>query len=192
RFASFGPVRKGGATAMTATSETKEPHHTTTGKLSMAEILELFAATGRHPLKFTAYDGSTAGDGDAVLGLDLRTPRGATYLATAPGELGLARAYVSGDLQAYGVHPGDPYELLKTLADKMDFKRPPARVLANIVRSIGFEHLMPIAPPPQEVLPRWRRIAEGLRHSKTRDAEAISHHYDVSNTFYEWGLGPPI
>ena len=60
------------------------------------------------------------------------------------------------------MHPGDPYELLKALADKMDFKRPPARVLANIVRSIGFEHLKPIAPPPQEALPRWRRIAEGL------------------------------
>ena len=74
----------------------------------------------------------------------------------------------------------------------MDFKRPPARVLANIVRSIGIEHLKPIAPPPQEALPRWRRIAEGLRHSKTRDAEAIHHHYDVSNTFYEWVLGPSM
>ena len=126
------------------------------------------------------------------LGLDLLTPRGTTYLATAPGDLGLARAYVSGDLEPHGVHPGDPYELLKALADKMDFKRPPARVLANIVRSIGIEHLMPIAPPPQEALPRWRRIAEGLRHSKTRDAEAIHHHYDVSNTFYEWVLGPSM
>ena len=58
------------------------------------------------------------------------------------------------------MHPGDPYELLKALAEKLDFKRPPARVLANIVRSIGFEHLKPIAPPPQEALPRWRRIAE--------------------------------
>ena len=124
--------------------------------------------------------------------MDLLTPRGTTYLATAPGELGLARAYVSGDVEPLGVHPGDPYELLKALADKMDFKRPPARVLANIVRSIGFEHLKPIAPPPQEALPRWRRIAEGLRHSKTRDAEAIHHHYDVSNTFYEWVLGPSM
>lgn len=71
---------------------TKQPHRSRTGKLSMAEILEVFAATGRHPLKFTAYDGSTAGSEDAELGLDLRSPRGATYLATAPGELGLARA----------------------------------------------------------------------------------------------------
>ena len=132
------------------------------------------------------------GPEDATLGLDLKTPRGTTYLATAPGDLGFARAYVSGDLEPHGVHPGDPYELLKALAEKMDFKRPPARVLANIVRSIGIEHLKPIAPPPQEALPRWRRIAEGLRHSKTRDAEAIHHHYDVSNTFYEWVLGPSM
>jgi hypothetical protein len=63
-------------------------------------------------------------------------------------------------------------------------------VLANVVRSIGFDKLVPVAPPAQETLPRWRRIAEGLRHSKTREAEAIHHHYDVSNTFYEWVLGP--
>jgi cyclopropane fatty-acyl-phospholipid synthase-like methyltransferase len=164
----------------------------TTGKLSLAEILEIFAATGRHPLKFTAYDGSTAGNKDAVLGLDLRTSRGATYLATAPGELGLARAYVSGDLETYGVHPGDPYQLLKTLTDRVQFKRPSPLVLANVVRSLGVEHLLPVAPPPEETPPRWRRIAAGVMHSKTRDAEAIHHHYDVSNTFYEWVLGPSM
>lgn len=169
--------------------------HTTSpvlGRLSLAQILEIFAAGGDLPLKFTAYDGSSAGPDDAALGLDLLTPRGTTYLATAPGDLGMARAYVSGDLELHGVHPGDPYELLRALSDKLDTKRPPARVLANIIRSIGFEHLVPIAPPPQEALPRWRRIAEGLRHSKTRDAEAIHHHYDVSNAFYEWVLGPSM
>ncbi|HKI41916.1 MAG: class I SAM-dependent methyltransferase [Mycobacterium sp.] len=162
------------------------------GKLSMAEVLEIFAATGRDPLKFTAYDGSTAGSEEADLGLDLRSPRGATYLATSPGELGLARAYVSGDLGTYGVHPGDPYRLLKTLTDRVEFKRPPARVLANVVRSIGLERLVPVPPPPQEAPPRWRRVADGLVHSKTRDAEAIHHHYDVSNSFYERVLGPSM
>ncbi|CAA0133697.1 putative fatty acid methyltransferase [Mycolicibacterium vanbaalenii] len=161
------------------------------GRLTLAEILEIFAA-GRLPLKFTAYDGSSAGPEDAVLGLDLRTPRGTTYLATAPGDLGLARAYVSGDLEPHGVHPGDPYDLLSALAEKLQFKRPSARVLANVIRSIGIEHLRPIAPPPQEALPRWRRFAEGLRHSKTRDADAIHHHYDVSNKFYELVLGPSM
>jgi cyclopropane-fatty-acyl-phospholipid synthase len=161
------------------------------GKLSLAEVLEVFTS-GRLPLKFTAYDGSTSGPQDAAVGLALTSPRGTTYLATAPGELGLARAYVSGDIEPLGVHPGDPYDLLRALADKMAIKRPPARVLANVIGSIGLEHLVPIAPPPQEALPRWRRIAEGLRHSKSRDAEAIHHHYDVSNAFYERVLGPSM
>jgi len=161
------------------------------GRLSLAEVLAIFAAA-KLPLKFTAYDGSESGAEEATLGLDLRTPRGTTYLATAPGDLGLVRAYVSGDIELRGVHPGDPYDLLRALADKMDFRRPRARVLANIIRSVGFGHLKPIAPPPQEALPRWRRVAEGLRHSRTRDAEAIHHHYDVSNTFYERVLGPSM
>jgi cyclopropane-fatty-acyl-phospholipid synthase len=174
---------------------TKEPRDTTRpfgGKLSMAEVLAIFTATGRQPLKFTAYDGSTAGSEDATLGLDLRTPRGATYLATAPGELGIARAYISGDLQACGVHPGDPYELLKSLTDRVQFRRPSAREMASVVRAIGVEHLVPIAPPPLESPPRWRRMTDGLLHSKARDAEAIHHHYDVSNAFYEWVLGPSM
>jgi cyclopropane-fatty-acyl-phospholipid synthase len=171
---------------------TKEQERATKGKLSLAEILAIFAGGGQQPLRFTAYDGSTAGPEDAVLGVDLLTPRGTTYLVTAPGELGMARAYVSGDLELRGVPGGDPYALLKLLADKLDFKRPSPLVLANIVRSIGLERLLPAAPPPQETLPRWRRIVEGLRHSKIRDAEAIHHHYDVSNTFYEWVLGPSM
>lgn len=170
---------------------TDDPARDPDRKLTLAEVLEIFAP-GRMPLKFTAYDGSSAGPDDAHLGIDLRTPRGTTYLATAPGDLGLARAYVSGDLELLGVHPGDPYELLSGLVEKLDFKRPSARTLAQVIRSIGIEHLRPIAPPPQEALPRWRRMVEGLRHSKSRDADAIHHHYDVSNTFYEWVLGPSM
>jgi cyclopropane-fatty-acyl-phospholipid synthase len=177
---------------MTTLREPDKNTATTATKLSLAEILAIFTNSSGQPLRFTAYDGSTAGPVDAELGLDLLTSRGTRYLATAPGELGLARAYVSGDLEARGVHPGDPYDLLTLLADKLDFDRPPPRLLANIIRSIGIEHLLPAAPPPQEMLPRWRRIAEGLRHSKTRDAGAIQHHYDVSNAFYEWVLGPSM
>ena len=33
---------------------------------------------------------------------------------------------------------------------------------------------------------------EGVRHSMGRDAEVISHHYDVSNRFYELVLGPSM
>ena len=70
-------------------------------------------------------------------------------------------------------------------------KPPPAEALA-IVRSLGISHLKPPPPPPQEHLPRWRRTVEGVRHSLQRDAEVIHHHYDVSNTFYEYVLGPSM
>ncbi|MGV0624918.1 class I SAM-dependent methyltransferase [Mycolicibacter minnesotensis] len=163
-----------------------------TGRLSLAQVLETLSADGALPLRFTAYDGSSTGPDDAPLGLELLTPRGTTYLATAPGDLGMARAYIAGDLDVHGVHPGDPYPLLKALADDLHLHWPSPRALAGIVRAIGIGHLVPISPPPQEARPRWRRMAEGLRHSRSRDASAIHHHYDVSNDFYAWVLGPSM
>ena len=160
-------------------------------KLSLAEVVEAFAG-GDLNVRVTAYDGSSAGPEDAEYGVELVTPRGTTYLATAPGDLGLARAYIAGDLKLHGAHGGDPYDALRALAEDIHFERPSARTMAQITRSIGLEHFKLIAPPPQEQLPRWRRIAEGLRHSRTRDAEAIHYHYDVSNAFYELVLGPSM
>jgi cyclopropane-fatty-acyl-phospholipid synthase len=59
----------------------------------------------------------------------------------------------------------------------------------QIVRSLGFGNLKPPPPPAEEHLPKWRRALEGMRHNKKRDADAIQHHYDVSNRFYELVLG---
>ncbi|MGK8554764.1 class I SAM-dependent methyltransferase [Nocardia gipuzkoensis] len=160
-------------------------------KLSIAEIFETLVE-GDVPIRLTAYDGSAAGPENSQFALDIKTPRGINYLATAPGDLGMARAYIAGDMTASGVHPGDPYEILLAM-DGLKFRRPSALALVTIARSLGWERLKPVAPPPQETLPRWRRIAfEGLLHSKARDAEAIHHHYDVSNAFYEYVLGPSM
>ena len=52
-----------------------------------------------------------------MLGLDLLPPAGLTCLASAPGELGLARACISGDLEPRRVHLGDPYNALKSVPD---------------------------------------------------------------------------
>ncbi|HXO10733.1 MAG TPA: SAM-dependent methyltransferase, partial [Mycobacterium sp.] len=64
---------------------TKEPASTATGKLSLADVLAVCTRGATESLRFTAYDGSSAGPEDAALGMDLLTPRGTTYLATAPG-----------------------------------------------------------------------------------------------------------
>ena len=160
-------------------------------QLRLAEILEVLTDQPL-PVRFTAYDGSATGPEDAEISLHLRTPRGATYLATAPGSLGMARAYVMGDLEASGAHPGDPYRLLTEVLGAVSWRRPDAATLARIARSLGVARLLPPPPPPQEAVPDWRRTLEGLRHSRRRDAEAIHHHYDVSNRFYELVLGPSM
>jgi cyclopropane-fatty-acyl-phospholipid synthase len=159
-----------------------------TGPLRLAEILDLLT-TRPIGFRFSAYDGSSTGPAEAPIGIHLRSPRGAAYLATAPGSLGMARAYVAGDLDVTGVHPGDPYQLLTTLADQLSWRRPEPRVVAQVARSLGLARLIPPSPPAQEALPDWRRVLEGIRHSRRRDAEAIHHHYDVSNRFYELLLG---
>ncbi len=158
--------------------------------MRLADVLE--QVTDR-PLsfRFSAYDGSHTGPEDAPFGLHVRSPRGVAYLATAPGSLGMARAYVAGDLEVVGVHPGDPYLLLRELSSLI-WRRPDAVTAARVARALGFTRLLPPTPPPQEALPDWRRTLEGLRHSRKRDAEAIHHHYDVSNRFYEMLLGPSM
>ncbi len=157
-------------------------------KLNIAQALERLMKDGM-PFRFEAFDGSSAGPEDASLTLRLKNERGLAYLMTAPGDLGFARAYVSGDLDVEGIHPGDPYDAMVLIMSQLRFKVPSAAEMLQIVRSLGFGNLKPPAPPAEEHLPRWRRAFEGMRHNKRRDAEAIQHHYDVSNRFYELVLG---
>jgi cyclopropane-fatty-acyl-phospholipid synthase len=162
-----------------------------TRRLTVGQVFDQLLGPNA-PLKVTGYDGSVSGAADAPYGFQLKTPRGLSYLLTAPGELGLARAYVAGDLDVSGAHPGDPYDLLRYLEDEVSIRRPGPSGLLRLVRGVGVNGLRPPEPPPQEVTSQWRRALHGVRHSKSRDAEAIQHHYDVSNTFYEWVLGPSM
>jgi cyclopropane-fatty-acyl-phospholipid synthase len=74
----------------------------------------------------------------------------------------------------------------------LKFRRPSPAEAVSLLRSIGISNLKPPPPPPEEAPARWRRMMEGLRHSQVRDADAIHHHYDVSNRFYELVLGPSM
>jgi cyclopropane-fatty-acyl-phospholipid synthase len=163
----------------------------TTTRLTLAQVFDSLLARPV-PIRFTAYDGSASGPEDAPVGLNLKNERGLAYLVTAPGDLGMARAYVSGDLDVLGVHPGDPYEAMVLLLRALKFRRPSPPEVVHLLRSIGLSHLVPPPPPPQEHLPRWRRLVEGFRHSPERDGKVIQHHYDVSNRFYELVLGPSM
>lgn len=159
--------------------------------LTIAEAVSRLMRDGM-PFRLEAYDGSSAGPVDAPFTARLVNERGLAYLMTAPGDLGFARAFVSGDLELDGVSLADPYEMMALVQSRLRLRMPGPAELLQVVRSLGLSNLKPPPPPPEEHQPRWRRMVEGLRHSKARDAEAIHHHYDVSNRFYEVVLGPSM
>lgn len=149
----------------------------------IAPVLASVVGAGS-PIAIEAYDGSSAGPANATSRLVVKDPRALNYIATAPSDLGLARAYVSGYLDL----EGDMYSTLLMLSsDRIGSLSWTKRL--EVLRKLGPEIVRPIPPPPQEVRPGpwW-----GLRHSLSRDSRAISHHYDVSNKFYEWILGPSM
>ena len=134
------------------------------------------------PVEFVAYDGSRAGEPDSPVRLDIRSPLAWSHLASAPGALGLARAYVSGAIDVVG----DLHTALSTLPE-LSFRDIPKDLRPWLVSKLAGARLWwPVRKPAQETRMR------GLRHSLRRDARAIAHHYDVSNRFYEWVLGPSM
>src|SRR5205814_4438415 len=92
-----------------------------------------------------------------------------------------ARSYVTEEAEVYG----DLYTLLALLS-RRDLELPlPARL--RLLRELGGVRLLRRPPRPEQEV-RLR----GRRHSKARDQRAIAHHYDVSNRFYSWILGPSM
>ncbi len=134
-----------------------------------------------------AYDGSAVGPHDADVVVSVKSPKALSYVISAPGGLGLARAYISGEMD---VRAPSHYQALKILSRvKMGDLTMQERL--SLLRNLGPEALHWVEPPPQEV--GAKRYLSGLRaHTRRRDAAAISHHYDVSNTFYDWVLGPSM
>jgi cyclopropane-fatty-acyl-phospholipid synthase len=148
--------------------------------MKLADAFSLIVPAERG-VGFVAYDGSTSGPADPAVTLEVRTPRAVEYIASSPNQLGLARAYVAGDLEIHG----DAYAALQRLYPlPLDHVTTGDKI--KLARTFAGKALKRPTPPPQEA------VLKGGRHSKRRDAEAIHHHYDVSNQFYSWVLGPSM
>ncbi|MER7972845.1 cyclopropane-fatty-acyl-phospholipid synthase family protein [Streptomyces sp. NPDC005840] len=144
------------------------------------------------PVRIRAWDGSQAGPPEAPA-LVVRNRRAVRRLLWKPGELGLARAWVAGDLDI----EGDLYTVLGLMSGLVWERGEDARSLAETLRDPGARAAvrglvrltglpLPPAPPPEEI----RR--PGHLHTRRTDKRAISHHYDVGNDFYETVLGPSM
>ena len=135
-------------------------------------------------VRITFWDGSALGPDGAVGTLAVHSPDALRRIVWAPGELGVARAFVAGEISV----EGDIFEVLTALRDAApgELRRVDPRTLVATVRAAGRIGALgaPLPPPPEEARPA------GRLHSPARDARAISHHYDVGNDFYELVLGP--
>ncbi len=140
---------------------------------------------GELPFRVEAYDGSVAEPTVVSAAnsttLTIRRRDAITRVVTHPGELGLARAYVAGDIEIDG--DLDP---LFELATPPLRKLLSGRTLPSLIGEVGTAAMKPLPPPSIEARPR------GVMHSRARDRQAVTHHYDVSNRFYEMVLGPSM
>ena len=153
----------------------------------LAGVLEpLFR--GDLPVRIVAWDGSCAGpfDGPALI---IRSRKALRRLLWNPGELGLAQAYVTGEIDV----EGDLVEGFRSVWNVARSRnlgqvrlgpRELARAAAVAVR------LGAIGPKPGP--PSCQARLDGTLHSRRRDRAAIAHHYDLSNAFYELVLDPQM
>ncbi|MEA2136954.1 MAG: cyclopropane-fatty-acyl-phospholipid synthase [Solirubrobacteraceae bacterium] len=137
---------------------------------------ELEAALPERPFTLRFWDGSTLGstNGNGGPVFTARSPQAVAHALLAPGQVGLSRAYVSGELEV------DELDSVLALLEGWD---PPAidnatrlRLLLAAARATGI--MVPPRAPAIELRPR------GRRHSLARDARAVRHHYDVSHDFF--------
>jgi cyclopropane-fatty-acyl-phospholipid synthase len=139
---------------------------------------------GPLPVRLACYDGSVAeaatGSPAAAVTVHLVRPAALARLLQRPGELGLARAYVAGDLEVEG-----DLEALFALKWPALATLVRPRTLVRLKRLLDKGGAAP-DPPAIEANP------SGWRHSRARDATSVTHHYDVSNRFYEMVLGPSM
>jgi cyclopropane-fatty-acyl-phospholipid synthase len=142
---------------------------------------------GELPVRIRAWDGSEAGPADAPV-LVLRARAALRRLLWRPNELGLAQAYITGEIDVEGdladgfrrvwrrVRSGDARGVLSA--------RQWLQAIALALR-LGVVGRRPTAPLVQAKL-------SGTVHSRERDRAAITYHYDLSNDFYRLILDPTM
>jgi cyclopropane-fatty-acyl-phospholipid synthase len=144
---------------------------------------EIERALPERPFTVQFWDGtqvpSTNGNGPTFT---LRSPKALAHALRAPGQLGLGRAYVSGELE-----PDDLDAAMQLVGEWEPPKietREQARLALAALRGVGLT--LPPRAPTVELAP------QGKLHTRERDARAVRHHYDVSNEFFALFLDPSM
>ncbi|MDT0437321.1 MULTISPECIES: SAM-dependent methyltransferase [Streptomyces] len=156
---------------------------TRTAKSGAAQRLAALVETalgGPLPVRLRAWDGSEAGPPTGPV-IVVRSRRALRRLLWQPGELGLAQAYVTGEVDV----EGSLAEGLRTMwsAAREQRLHAPSPGVAELARAAGTALLLGAAGPRPPAPASQARLRGGL-HSRARDRAAVRHHYDLSNAFY--------
>ena len=137
------------------------------------------------PLRIHFWAGSTLGHADGPGTVFLRSPLAIRRILWAPGQLGLGRAYVAGDID----FEGDVIEVMRVVATQAPRDTSLVKLAAPVIAAAKKAGAIGKNPPPPacEYQPKGFRV-----HTLGRDAQVIQHHYDVSNEFYDLVLGPAM
>jgi cyclopropane-fatty-acyl-phospholipid synthase len=138
-------------------------------------VREIEKAFPDRPFTIELWDGSrvpsTNGGGPTFTA---RSQDALAYAVAAPGQLGLGRAYVSGEIEI---------DDMDAVIDVLNEWKPPpigattkARLIAAALRAAGVRR-----PPPP---PKAEMHLRGRKHTTKRDRDAVRHHYDVGNEFF--------
>lgn len=164
--------------------ETRTPHRPATS--AVRPIVRALLGTDDPPVRIELWDGSALGPDDSEAKVVVRSPQAVRRLMYAPNELGLGRAFVAGEIDV----EGDVFAALSlrdVIAERDQHLELgiSLRALPEAVKAAKELGVLgpPLPPPPEEA-----RL-HGRRHSRERDAAAVSHHYDVGNDFYRLFLG---
>jgi cyclopropane-fatty-acyl-phospholipid synthase len=138
-------------------------------------VKEIERTFPERPFTIELWDGSrlpsTNGGGPTF---KARSKEALAYAVAAPGQLGLGRAYVSGEIEIDDIDA--------VIGVLNEWKPPPvgatakARLIAAALRAAGVHR-----PPPP---PKAELHLRGRKHTTERDREAVRHHYDVGNEFF--------
>jgi cyclopropane-fatty-acyl-phospholipid synthase len=136
---------------------------------------EIDRAFPDRPFAIALWDGTEVrATSEGAPTLIFRSPRAIAQVLRSPGQLGLGRAYVLGDIDT------DDLDGVVALMGRWEAPKlgvsTRLRILAAALRATGLTR--PPPPPEAELRPR------GRLHTPGRDARAVRHHYDVSNDFF--------
>src|SRR3954447_14774122 len=135
------------------------------------------------PFAIEFWDGSKlppTKDGGPTFRLNSRKAVG--HALRAPGQLGIGRAYVTGDIAVDDLDAA--LRVVTTWQPPAVQRKDEAKLALAALRAAG--PMLPPAPPAAELKPK------GRLHTVTRDKRSVRHHYDLPPEFFKLFLGESL